>query len=298
MLKPFFSIILTTYNSSKFVVDALESVKNQNFNDFELIICDDASTDNTVEIVNEWLKKNLSFRRNLGRLVLQKENLGVAKNENSGIKIAKGKWIHVLAGDDVLMPDALQNIFGFIHKNPHIHFLQGIAMSYNEDFSDENFVNILCNKNIFAKATTAELQYRQLLKTNFIISSATFFQKSALEKIGNFDETVKNIDDWTTYLNLTKSGEKFTFVDKILALYRIHYQSLCQHTDKFFLTGQHRSNRPVFKQYINPNVNFFTKIKNELIFLGKEFVFRFCNKKSNFLGKILFSSYNYIRRVV
>jgi hypothetical protein len=129
------------------------------------------------------------------------------------------------------------------------------------------------------------------LKDNFIVSPATFFRKSALDKIGNFDETVKNIDDWTTYFNITKSGEKFYFFDEILSLYRVHYHSLCQHTDKFFLSGQHRSNRLVFKQYINPNVNFFTKTKNELVFHGKEFVFRFCNKKSNILGRILFKIY-------
>jgi alpha-1,3-rhamnosyltransferase len=290
MSKPYFSIILTTYNSSKFVVDALESVKYQTFNNFELIVCDDASMDNTVEVVNDFLKINKNLAEKT-QIIIQKENLGVAKNENSGIKIAQGEFIHVLAGDDALLPDALKKVFDFVYKNKNINFLQGMSKSYNNNFSEENFVSILHKKDVFVKATTAELQYKELLKKSFIVSPAVFFRKSALEKIGNFDETVKNIDDWTTYLNLTKSGEKFEFFDEILSYYRIHYQSLCQHTDQIFLNGQHRLSRPIFKQYINPNVSFFTKIKNELVFLEKEFVFKFCNKKSNLLGRFLYHCY-------
>jgi alpha-1,3-rhamnosyltransferase len=296
-LKYKFSIILTTYNSAKFVEDALESVAAQSFSDFELIVTDDCSTDNTVEIVKNYLKNTKSLA-DKSKIIEQKANLGIAKNENSAIRMAEGEWIHVLAGDDALMPDALQNVADFIANNLSVNFIHGIAKKYSNDFSEENF-----EKNLYpdyhrhdADKLSAEDQYKQLLKGNFIVSTTTFFKKDALEKLGLFDETIWNLEDWTTFLNITESGEKFYFVPQILAKYRAHQGSVCKSDDKFFLTGQHRQSREVYKKYINPNVGFFTKLKNNLIFCLKEFVMRFCNKKTNYLGKFLFFFVNLAKK--
>jgi alpha-1,3-rhamnosyltransferase len=286
-LKYNFSIILTTYNSAKFIVDALESVAQQSFTDFELIVTDDCSTDNTVEIVKTYLQNSTSLS-NKTKVIEQEVNIGIAKNENSAISIAQGEWIHVLAGDDALMPDALQNVADFIANNLSANFIHGIAEQYSDDFHEHNFDKILYPD--FSKHTVvhlnAKMQYKQLLKGNCIVATTTFFKKEALGKVGFFDETIYNLDDWTTFLNITKSGETFYFIPQILAKYRSHQGSVCNSADKAFLNGQHRQNRGVYKQYINPNVGFLTKLKNNLIFYLKEFIFRFFNKKPKFLSKI------------
>ena len=86
---PLVSVIIVTYNSSKFVLETLESVKNQSYENIELIVSDDASTDKTVDLCKEWIRKNKD-RFAKAKLVTAEKNSGIPANCNQGIKIRKG----------------------------------------------------------------------------------------------------------------------------------------------------------------------------------------------------------------
>lgn len=117
MTEPFFTICMETYNRGKTIFKALKSVQNQSFRDFEVIVVDDKSTDNTVDEIKRFFQSNhykkspfeYTFKQN-------KEHLGSVKNWNEPLKLAKGKYIAVLEGDDQFLPAHLEDAYNILSK--------------------------------------------------------------------------------------------------------------------------------------------------------------------------------------
>ena len=116
MPNPFFSVITVTYNSSQFVRDAIESVLASTFTDFELIIGDDCSTDNTWDIINEYDDSRIVKYRN-------ETNLREYPNRNKALNMARGEWVIFIDGDDLIYPHSLSFIFDMIQKAPDVSML-------------------------------------------------------------------------------------------------------------------------------------------------------------------------------
>lgn len=112
----FFSIITVTYNSSKFVRDAIESVLASSFTDFELIIGDDCSNDNTWDIINEYNDPRILKYRNV-------TNLGEYPNRNKALSMAKGEWVIFIDGDDLIFEHGLQTFHYYLTKFPNVKML-------------------------------------------------------------------------------------------------------------------------------------------------------------------------------
>lgn len=102
----FFTIAITSYNAEKYLQACLESVLNQSFKDFEILIVDDASTDNTLQIIKEYAKKNKNVRS-----YVNKKNLGVGGNKQKCLELAQGKFIYFLDSDDKMIEDFLQKTY-------------------------------------------------------------------------------------------------------------------------------------------------------------------------------------------
>jgi len=138
MDNPLVSIIVITYNSSKYVLETLESAKAQTYQNIELIVTDDCSTDDTVEICGNWIEKNKErFVRT--ELVKSDTNTGIAPNCNRGLKVAKGEWVKYIAGDDILFSDCINQNINYILSNPTASFifsdLKIIGEKYREVYS-------------------------------------------------------------------------------------------------------------------------------------------------------------------
>jgi glycosyltransferase involved in cell wall biosynthesis len=131
---PLVSVVLPTYNRADYILRAVNSVINQNYKEWELIIVDDGSTDNTAKIVD-----NLILERENIRFMKQK-NRGTALAFNTGIQASTGQFITFLGSDDEYKPDHLELRVKFLHKNPEIDFLHGgleiIGHSYVKDKDD------------------------------------------------------------------------------------------------------------------------------------------------------------------
>ena len=126
---PLVSIIVITYNSS-YVLETLESIKNQSYKNIELIISDDCSTDSSVSLCQRWLEKNEShFIHAL--LVTNPCNQGIPANCNRGIRAAQGEWIKLIAGDDLLMPNCISDYINTI--SPEIDILVGRIQCFTTD---------------------------------------------------------------------------------------------------------------------------------------------------------------------
>ena len=116
------SIIIATYNSSSFVVETLESIVKQTWEKLELIITDDCSGDNTVELCQAWLKNNRE-RFIYAQILTFERNTGVAANANRGLYVAKGKWIKFLAADDTLKTNCIEDNILWTISHPEVKVL-------------------------------------------------------------------------------------------------------------------------------------------------------------------------------
>ena len=108
------SIVMPTYNAVLYIKDAIDSVRNQTYSEWELLIVDDCSTDNTEEVVKTYLRDSrIHYLKN-------SENRGAAVSRNKALKAAKGKWVAFLDSDDIWMPDKLEKQIRFMKENGYL----------------------------------------------------------------------------------------------------------------------------------------------------------------------------------
>ena len=104
---PLVSIIVITYNSSKYVLETLESAKAQTYKNIELIISDDGSKDGTINICEKWIEENeFHFKRT--KIITVEKNTGIPANCNRGVNSSNGEWVKLIAGDDILIEECIE----------------------------------------------------------------------------------------------------------------------------------------------------------------------------------------------
>lgn len=220
---PIFSVIIPAFNGEKHVHKAIESILNQTFHDFELFLVDDCSTDQTLNILKSYQKKD-------NRIILleNKKNIGKPASLNRAIKKADGKYIALLDCDDVALPCRLEMQSSFFESNPEIKLTASLGYYITE--TDEVIGKI------FSEFTDIDYVH-SCLKNNRAIGllapSASFYRSVATE-VGGFRDVFpcEDIDFWNRVL------EKYPVVvqKEYLINYRIHSGSVT--TSEFFRTKQ------------------------------------------------------------
>lgn len=135
--KPFFTVIIPTYNRAKFLPETLLSVQNQSFKNWECIIVDDGSTDNTHDLVSDWMKEDNRF------CYIYQENAERSAARNNGIENAKGEYVCFLDSDDKYLPENLESWYGFLEKNKHpksFNFCDSV-INYNGEKKEDSISN-------------------------------------------------------------------------------------------------------------------------------------------------------------
>jgi teichuronic acid biosynthesis glycosyltransferase TuaG len=202
------SIITPAYNCEKFIVDTIESVIAQSYLNWEMIIINDKSSDNTKSIVEKYCSIDSRIK-----LINQEKNSGVAKARNVGIEAAEGRFIAFLDSDDCWKNDKLKKQLEFMKKNDYA--LTYTSYEYiSEDGKKLNkIINIPSSQN-----------YKQGLK-NTIIGCLTVIVDR--EKVGDFEmPQLSHGEDHATWLKIMKSGHVAYGLNENLALYRVSKKSL------------------------------------------------------------------------
>ncbi len=220
---PLVSIVVVTYNSSKYIVETLESAKKQTYKNIELIISDDCSKDSTQKICRDWISKNKN--RFIGvKLVEYETNTGIPANCNRGVNNARGEWIKLIAGDDILDSKCVENLIRFSAFVTEAVVIASRCQGFKNKFSKDNFIKTrdLSASLFFRYDTTATQQFFMLLGYNYIDASATLINKSFLLSSGGFEESFRNIEDLPFLRKTTAMGYKIHFLNEITAYYRFH----------------------------------------------------------------------------
>ncbi len=223
-MAPRVSVIMATFNQGPFLADALYSALSQTGVDVEVIVIDDASTDNTAEILSRY-----DGRVKLIRLT---ENCGgPARPRNMGLKAATGDYIAILDGDDLMLPGRLSEQVAFFEAHPDVSFQCANFRNFNSaaglGTDDE-----LAGHREFARLKREKVgdrwyrlprqqAYETLLGDNFIGVATVMFRRSVLTEAGFFDETLKRSEDieyWYRIARVCTIG----YIDAVLAGRRLH----------------------------------------------------------------------------
>lgn len=259
---PLVSVCVITFNSSRYVLEALESVKKQTYQNIELIISDDCSTDNTVEICQSWLDDNLN---RFVRVKLLKSicNHGVTYNGNCAIREAKGDWVKAVAGDDALLYTCVEKYVDYLKIYPNTSFVNSGFLMYRDCFKDENIICRRSYKNhpMYKKNVLSTGQFNMLLYACFVSTPTLFFNKKQWENVGGFDESIRDVEDWPFFLKITKLGYHIDYMDDYTLKYRVRFDSLSNERSNEKLFSKHyiRENL-IYVKYIYPNINFLLRM--------------------------------------
>lgn len=200
---PLVSVVIPNYNHARFVGDAIRSVLEQTFKDFEIIVVDDGSTDNSREVVAQY-----------GDMVhyIYQDNAGLSAARNTGIKASKGSLIGVLDADDMYEPAYLDTLVEKLRLNP---IADGVYCGYQFVDEKNNLLPQIENRPI----PSGEL-YDALLDGNFFVPESIFLKRQVYNDVGLFDEALHACEDWDVWLRVAK---KFRIIhsSSILTRHRI-----------------------------------------------------------------------------
>ncbi|MBW4360370.1 glycosyltransferase family 2 protein [Flavobacterium taihuense] len=201
--KPLVSIIVPCYKQAHFLSETLHSVLDQTYDNWECIIVNDGSPDNTEEVATKWCEKDNRFK------YLKKTNGGLSSARNAGITISSGALILPLDSDDILNSNYLRRLVPeLIHDDA-----LAIVSCYREFFRDKK-------ENIFYQEKASGSTYHHLMYENIMMPSS-LFRKKCWEEVGGYDEEMKfGFEDWEFWISITKRGWKYKFVEEFLFYYR------------------------------------------------------------------------------
>jgi len=204
---PKVSVVITCFNYGRYLADAVDSVMRQSLQDFEIVIVDDGSTDDTRSVAGGLITKHKGASISL----ISQENKGFSGARNAGIKAAAGEYIMPLDADDMLAPEYLEHVAGLLDSDP------GLSFAYTDgELFGEKAHELAC------VPVAREYDFARLLRTN-IISFSGMFRKSAWEETGGYKSGVLDgYYDWEFWITLGESGRRGGYVDRPLYLCRKH----------------------------------------------------------------------------
>jgi glycosyltransferase involved in cell wall biosynthesis len=205
---PFFSVVIPTYNRVRMLKQALDSVAGQTFNDYEIVVVDDASPDGTAEFLAGVPSERCRF-------VVNQANRGVSYSRNRGCAQARGEFIVFLDDDDAFRPGALASLYAKHLAYPEMDFLWGQRCIHGRDATTGQ---IACMRTDDWSALTGLLTGSQFLELVLQIATSSAFtiRRSLFNALGGFDEQIKVSEDRDLFIRLARSGNLGGAVDETL----------------------------------------------------------------------------------
>lgn len=228
-MNPLVSVIIPTYNRGKYIKRALDSVLSQSYQNFEIIIVDDGSTDDTKNVVMPYLTdRRVSYT--------YQENQRVSKARNNGIKKSKGGHIALLDSDDYWLDNKkLEKQVDFFEKNKNCVLVSGGIIRITELGKEIS--------RVLNPETDEQIRQSMLFSCLFVPSGA-MFKKSDFEKVGRFNESSDLSEDWQLFLELGKLGKLYNFQD-----YFVGYLQGSQNRSNFNRRKNFLYNLKLIKKY-------------------------------------------------
>jgi glycosyltransferase involved in cell wall biosynthesis len=177
---------MSVYNGEKYLREAIDSILNQTFKDFEFLIIDDGSTDSSAEIIRSYTDSRI-------RLIQNEKNIGLTRSLNKGLKLAQGEYIARMDADDISLPERLKKQVKYLDNHPEIGVLGTRFFEIDMNGNVRREICIPLDKRNIEK---------QLYRVNCFCHSSTMMRMSCIKKVGLYDETLKYAQDYELWLRM------------------------------------------------------------------------------------------------
>src|SRR3990167_2130806 len=252
------SVIMPVKNGAETIEVALQSILNQTFQDFEIIVIDDHSTDNTVNIVNALAEKTGKIR-----IIKNGKSLGVTTSLNLALQNAKYEYVARMDADDESLPDRLKLQHDYLQKNPNIAVVGGQVLFMGSTSQHDYHLRY---------ETNSELIKKEMLKNNQLSHPAVMYRKSVILQLGGYRDFFKNAEDYDLWLRLLRHSYEISNLDTLIIRYNLSiggatianrwiqyvYHRLAQHAYYF---PEDTLNETLYKniesKYISLRLNYF-----------------------------------------
>lgn len=214
-MKPKVSVLIPVHNGEKYLRPAIDSILNQTFSDFELIIIDDGSTDHSREIVEAYADPRI-------RLASNQTKSGLARTLNKGIELAAGSYIARMDGDDISLPERLARQVAFMDAHPQV----GACGTFARDIDPQG--KVFDDRQ---RLVGQRLEYFYWIPVP--IAHPTSMVRADLLKKLRYDENVR-VEDYDLWLRIVKAGYRLSNIPEYLLLYRVHEASFTSTTKNLF----------------------------------------------------------------
>lgn len=224
--EPLVSVIIITYNSSKYILETLESIRNQTYSTIELVITDDHSSDGTVELCRQWLQEHGDTFQST-QLLTSPINTGVAPNCQRGFKACTGTWIKPIAGDDALKSHAISTFVRFVEQSTCLVCLSDVETIDEESTPFDAKLGDVYDCYLDLLEMPLQAQMKQIARALFTPAPPLFVAKSVLDETGGWDVAFPFADEWPLFFKIIQHGYRIHPLRQKLVLYRVH-DSLCR----------------------------------------------------------------------
>lgn len=223
---PLVSIYVLAYNCAKTIVETLDSIYALTYPNIELIISDDCSKDDTINICKNWIDQHRDrFQRS--EILTVEQNTGVARNLRRAIDACQSEWIKGIAGDDALYPDCIEKLMEFVSKHPNARMVYGKCGRFDTYLDDKHFIGVHGSKDYaINRAVTAKQQFDVLLSWPCIDAPTVFYHKSVFYIPEMQDCGYPGLEDYPMFLRYTHLGNYIYFCDELICKYRKSSTSL------------------------------------------------------------------------
>jgi len=231
------TVLMTAYNGGEYLEESVKSILDQTYCNFEFLIVNDCSTDNTLEILESFQDERIRIHNN-------ERNVGQTKSLNLGLKIASGKYIARMDADDIAFPNWLEHQLKFIEENSECVVVSTKAAVID---STNRTVKILNS------ATSFEDVILKSLIAAPINHVGSLFQKDIVLGHGGYDESFKIAQDYELWTRLLRKKHRIVSTDEILIAIRVHEQSIS-------IVEREKTSRPEMSRIMTDNINWLTNM--------------------------------------
>lgn len=231
---PKVSVCIPTYNRADYLIYSINSVLKQTYDDFELIICDDGSTDNTSEVVSQLKDSRI-------RYIQHPHNIGRSRNMRSGFDAAYGTYFIKFDDDDALTPEFLEKTIAVLETEPNVDFVctnHWIINQKNERVESATVENSAkWKKNQLKEGIIPDL-LRQTFQYQSLQVGSTLFRRACLKEVDYMRPEADGCEDFDLFVRLALAGKQGYFLPEFLMEYRLHGEQTSLRKDLYFLSAK------------------------------------------------------------
>ena len=271
---PKVSVIIPTHNHSHFLPECLASIKAQTYKDYEVIVVNNGSTDNTEEVVSKLAWNQLRYH-------YQIDTGSVAGSRNTGIGLARGKYVAFLDSDDIWYERKLEKIMDVFEEMPEIDIIS----------HDLFLIRGGKNRGLLKTGPVRKDMFNALLIKNCLLGSATVVKKAVMDQIGGFNPNKEfvHVEDYEAWLRIALLGKKFYFLNEGLGEYRAHEVNLSFDFENVLLHEKNVIDKH-FKNLSNGNsLSHFLSYNRRLSVIYSKMCMQYCFRKKFGCGMLNFS---------